>query len=541
MSMPIQRQSEAFGIFDDGPRFAREKSSFELPRGLAGLVNATGPRITGGLLNTRQAGEKIMPWSAGDWEGAEQFSGDYAEDAYRDHPDSWSHQPTEQDYADWEARHPHLAINFGKGPRDHGGAGPDGGPAVPDWYYDGDSEDYDEDDEFGHDPDRYIPQHLVEGRRGSGRHPFDRTAACQSCGGEVYHISGEGFVHADTDDHGGWDIDAHHQAEPDEDDDRNLGLSSAEAWHEREGRRWYGQYDDLPPLPDDFRIPDNLGGENNTSGVEPWMDPEEFIKYHNDYFGAESDPVTQSNIRDMSSHSLHNYWQDLEKQRGKTPDQLRGERQQSKDKAKGIADGIWNAMYPPEEEEGRKAVQGMDTVNKLMDNGWGPEHIKYDEDDQPYAHYQHPSGWSVTDHGGMYKNIGHAATPGEAHDVINVSRNVDGQDYHAPFGPADAHAHIEEQLYGDPEETGGYLQQLTREHPAIRRYKPRQAAAAVQDPAAMAPQVPVGGGFQAGHRVGLDWRDSTVPGTVIANDGQVHVRWDDGQYTSEDPSEVRLL
>ena len=66
------------------------------------------------------------------------------------------------------------------------------------------------------------------------------------------------------------------------------------------------------------------------------------------------------------------------------------------------------------------------------------------------------------------------------------------------------------------------------------------AEAAPQDPA-MAPQMPVGGGFLPGHRVGLDWRDRTIPGTVIANDGQVHIRWDEGQYTSEDPTEVRLL
>ena len=244
--MPIQRQSEAYSIFDDGPRFARDRSAADLPSGLAGLVNSMGPRITGGLLNTRQAG--------------------YPSD----------------------------------GPRDHGGAGPDGGPSVPDSYYD-------DDDDFDGDP-KDPPGTALEdpwGHRAS-RHPFDRTAACQSCGGEVYHISGEGFVHDDTDDHDGWEIDEHHRAEPDDDDDRNLGLSSAEAWNEREGRRVA-----LAPAP--------------------------------------------------------------------------------------------------------------------------------------------------------------------------------------------------------------------------------------QDPAAMAPQMPVGGGFLPGHRVGLDWRDRTIPGTVIANDGQVHIRWDEGQYTSEDPTEVRLL
>ena len=233
------------------------------------------------------------------------------------------------------------------------------------------------------------------------------------------------------------------------------------------------QYDDLPPLPDDFHVPDNLGSERNTSSVEPWMDPEEFIKYHADYFGQEPDNITKDNIRGMTDYGLHSYWQDLEKARGKTPEQLAQERQKSKANAKEIADSLWDAFFPPEEEEGRKAIQNVDTVNKLMSQGWQPEHIKYDDDDQPYAHYQHPSGWNITDYGGMYKEIGHAATPGESHDVINVSHNIDGQDYHEPFGPADAHAYIENQLHGDPEETGGMLHRITEDNPVIKRYRPR--------------------------------------------------------------------
>jgi hypothetical protein len=49
-------------------------------------------------------GEKLQPgpWTAEDWEAAENFD---PTDEYRGHPDSWSHKPTEQDYADWEARH----------------------------------------------------------------------------------------------------------------------------------------------------------------------------------------------------------------------------------------------------------------------------------------------------------------------------------------------------------------------------------------------------------------------------------------------------
>jgi len=240
-------------------------------------------------------------------------------------------------------------------------------------------------------------------------------------------------------------------------------------------RRIRAAYEDLPPLPDDFTIPDDLGGENNTSSAEPWTDPTEFINYLTDHHGQAPDAISQGHIQGMSPYELHNWYQDIEKNRGKTPEQLQVEREQSKAKGKEIAESLWGAMFPPEEEEGRKAVQNMDTVNNLMSNGWQPEHIRYDEDDEPYAHYQHPSGWNISDYGGMYKEIGHAATPGESHDVINTSRNIDGQDYREPFGPADAHAHIEEQLHGDPEETGGMFQYLTQEDPRIKKYKPRLA------------------------------------------------------------------
>jgi hypothetical protein len=433
MSMPIQRQSEAYSIFDDGPRFARDRSSTDLPSGLAGLVNSMGPRITGGLLNTRQAGTDSYPTPEHLWEG----QGPDRDENGRPLRNS---NPSEVEHFSDAARALRSAGYPSDGPRDHGGAGPDGGPSVPDSYYD-DDDDFDGDpkdppgtaleDPWGHRASRHPFDRLAEtslprgsdrcqwcgdqkptnrwqgapshdgvslksrsedvcpdcvdaiphkdeyqrfvdenhnGRHGrqafndfhnktkmgsddlwswsnwmegiqqqghaahdlehawesdlrnnrngldqlirphrweASRHPFDRTAACQSCGGEVYHISGEGFVHDDTDDHDGWKIDEHHQAEPDDDDNRNLGLSSAEGWNERKGRRVA-----LAPAPQD---------------------------------------------------------------------------------------------------------------------------------------------------------------------------------------------------------------------------------------AAMAPQMPVGGGFLPGHRVGLDWRDRTIPGTVIANDGQVHIRWDEGQYTSEDPTEVRLL
>lgn len=44
-----------------------------------------------------------------------------------------------------------------------------------------------------------------------------------------------------------------------------------------------------------------------------------------------------------------------------------------------------------------------------------------DEGDWPFYQVDHPSGWHARTHGGPYLEIGHQATPGEAHDAIDVS------------------------------------------------------------------------------------------------------------------------
>lgn len=46
---------------------------------------------------------RVDDWREEDW--SESPFGNDHDDRYRNHPDSWSHEPTEQDYADWEARH----------------------------------------------------------------------------------------------------------------------------------------------------------------------------------------------------------------------------------------------------------------------------------------------------------------------------------------------------------------------------------------------------------------------------------------------------
>jgi len=142
MSMPIQRQSEQFAAFDTSPRWARDRESYDLPKGLAGLINTTGPRITGGLLNTREAG---------------------------------MHYPDEYDprVDGFPEEDPRRIV-------------PTRAEAEADEYEGDDYDDYDYSLE-NHDPHRYIPENFVdprEARRGSGRHPFDRAAAVRQAKGK---------------------------------------------------------------------------------------------------------------------------------------------------------------------------------------------------------------------------------------------------------------------------------------------------------------------------------------------------------------------
>lgn len=70
---------------------------------------------------------------------------------------------------------------------------------------------------------------------------------------------------------------------------------------------------------------------------------------------------------------------------------------------------------------------------------------------------------------------------------------------------------------------------------------PKQSVTA----AAVQPQVVpgwVGHGYAPGHRVGLPWRDRVIPGTVTHLPGQeVGIRWDDGQHSTEQPSDLRPI
>jgi hypothetical protein len=411
--MPIQRQSEAYGVFDDGPRFARDRSSTDLPSGLAGLVNSMGPRITGGLLNTRQAGTDSYPTPEHLWEG----QGPDRDENGRPLRNS---NPSEVEHFSDAARALRSAGYPSDGPRDHGGAGPDGGPSEPDWYYDDDNDD----DGDPKDP----PGTALEdpwGHRAS-RHPFDRTA-------------GRRFL--------------------------------AFQW----GERTYN-----PDVHSSYE-------QRLYSDVELHKAPLE------------------------NGHELH-AWAYRDE-----PDAAEG----------------WNwAIVDPHNHKSRNYVDGY---NDSLDNDT-------DWDVNPHFSGSPPPIASWLAGGGMHMN----SMSTSAHRNLGESFDVAHSDHIPTLDDAKAQAQEHYQgMFPIGTNTGGHDSGLDYSdlNSYMRHLEGHRVALAPapQDPAAMAPQVPVGGGFLPAHRVGLDWRDSTIPGTVIANDGQVHIRWDDGQYTSEDPTEVRLL
>ena len=166
MSMPIQRQSESFGYFDEGPRYARDHTSTELPAGLAALINTSGPRITGGMLNTR---------TAVNVDGMDPESHAYhTELPYGPGPGrEWNPDFREYEPSDEDERRSELV-----GEDDDSGF--NWGPEPYDPHFDGPSEhapDYGvEDPSFGeYDKPLNDWEHETESRQAS-RHPFDRTA-----------------------------------------------------------------------------------------------------------------------------------------------------------------------------------------------------------------------------------------------------------------------------------------------------------------------------------------------------------------------------
>jgi hypothetical protein len=97
------------------------------------------------------------------------------------------------------------------------------------------------------------------------------------------------------------------------------------------------------------------------------------------------------------------------------------------------------------------------------------------------------------------------------------------------FGPWHQHLNPHSMMLGAGEEPGDHW-----------------ATAAAQDPGrsttTTAALEKAAHGFAPGHRIGLPYRDTVIPGTVThLNGGNVGVRWDDGQHSSENPWDIMPL
>lgn len=465
MSMPIQRQSEQYGVFDDGPRFARDRSSTDLPKGLAHLINTSGPRIQAGLLNTREA----------------------------------------------------AGYDFGNGPRDHGGRGPDGGPSVPDSYYDDDN-DNDGDPQDPPGTPREDPWGHHAGSRLAGDHRAPEGSERNQDGdwpGSIYqpHIQ-EMFDEAGIEPDG-----AHYRYHQDRHryDDEHLA-SRRPFDRAAAGRLAACQLcgDDVLPREGDW---EHVSGPSDHP-AEPDDDD-----YDNDEYGEGLDPARGMDAykqrREMVGHRIVAFdWK---------PDPERDEGD----------DEIWNTHTAP--LENGHSLQVWQWGRQYYDdpenypNGPGEEDLKHGSGDKWHSQIYGP------DEEGLYDKWGHSSKEEAMRDAeqhyekmfpigTDTGGHDSGTDY-SNLNSFDLNAPIDESKFSpyDPDERG----------PRLARNR-TAADAAVMDPTQM--QVPLGGGYQPAHRVGLPWRDQVIPGTVIGLDGpNVNVRWDDGQYSIEEPHNIQLL
>lgn len=448
--MPIQRQSESFGYFDDGPRFARDRSPADLPKGLAGLVNSMGPRIQAGLLNTRTAadddtydhgeGPGYPDWlrknRGGDddhgWEEA--TSNDYLFDEMgRYRRDRFKGKESARLAVNTDSMDPDDHAYHTEAPYGPGGewVGDEDGYRAPrrewnpDYGYEPTDEDerraegvYD-DDESGYNWGPVPPEHF------GSRHPFDRAAGAR--------------LAKDKD-------------------------SECTCWEGYE------------------RVP----------GTEPCAE-DSCRKESMRLAGPGTD---DRNVRPgpLVDHPL--YEQDPDDYFGRRP---------------------YSGPYCPDCGRPTRWVSGPTCRHGklLVDASWfdgKPDHADV--------------GWAETDEGWEHPVTGCQVRPSSKYlDEWEIVAPTTSK--RKPYTIIDHHP--------DP-------QAMMDRHDRTTGYAPKTAQA---DPAAMAPQIPAGGGYQIGHRVQLMWRpNSNLSGTVIGltpDGSNVNVRWDDGQYSPEEPRNIQLL
>lgn len=489
MSMPIQRQSEAYGIFDDGPRYARDRASTDLPRGLAGLLNSTGPRIQAGLLNTRQAGvwdDHPEEYGLGFDEAYEEPRGAVGM-TYDDDPDS------------------PRSVAYDRG-RAHGQAtyyneNPDEDPGSFSFHTQR-AQPFEEGTSFKEAP------HLDMARRSRGEHwPGHRSSSRQA----------------------GWhtpDYDPRVDGYADDYGDRPSAADFAEEDAENERRRNYPRGQGAPWDYDTYGDPDP-----DLESLENTADPERFISGNR---RASRRPFDRAAARRLAKDGECTCWEGYERVPGTEPCASRSCRK--KTSARRFLAFDWKPYFAasPTVEGHHARLENGHTLSVHQDHS------------KPHQGWS----WSVT----VPKGTIYDADGGNPQQMLELvtggGKNWEG--IHGAYAthhlPTREHAIEQAQeayqtLYPIGTDTGGHDSGVDYSdlNSYMRHLEGRRVVALA--PAAVDPTmtVPTGGGFQPAHRVGLDWRDSTVPGTVIGVDDRVHVRWDDGQYTSEDPTEVHLL
>lgn len=628
MSMPIQRQNEAYGIFDDGPRFARDRSSTDLPSGLAGLVNSMGPRIQAGLLNTRTASCDYCGEEGHDWE--------IHPEAHRDVAD-WQREKHLLEFPFGDHREARIAVNVDHMDPDshayhqesYGGAYDAGGHWVgdedghytprrewnPDFGYEMTDEDernhelVAEDDDSGYNwgPEPTgIPEHLVHGsRRGSGRHPFDRAAGRRLLGFQWSQQQYDPSVHSDYERKLFDDVELHkaplenghelhawrYTGHPDDKQGWQWAISDPSRASEYgkfpgEGHADWSNYNGSPPQIStwlaaggygaaadanlarrhqgiDFEVPQ--AGHINTLEEAQQQAQEHYQRLfpigtstggHDsglDYSDLNSYMRHLESMRRLAKDGGCTCWEGYERVPGTEPCASGSCRKKTS-----AADIDWSRVRPgpmvdvplrrqdPEDYFGwvEDDSDTCPTCNRSVRYVSGP-HCRHtaslpDESESTMYHVSRPSRkpWKKSPIW-LWKDLDAAHEHASSAPGLKVYRvNTDGVDLQPDDEYEDDVAYYSEN--GIPKHQFEEMDDLDRHFWGSHLMHHTAAAEAPMDPAQM--QVPMGGGYQIGHRVGLPWRNQVIPGTVIGLDGSgVVTRWDDGQYSTEEPHNIQLL
>ena len=561
MSMPIQRQSEQFGYFDDGPRFARDRTSTDLPRGLAALVNTSGPRIQGGMLNTRTAVNtdgmhpddhayhtELPPGRGGEVTWVDDAES-YGRNPRREYNPDFGYEPTDEDERRQEgvAEDDESGYNWGPEPRrasrhpfDREAGWADDNPSYDDTMKHIDDtlsagEPFPGGDGFLSGTPR-IPSGVGEGD----------DWQCSDCGntpdsGGFFPALNNGTLIEPTHD-SGWD--GHYACG---DCGKVIGRVAAR----RAGRTagaWEDFFGDEMPSPFAGRDPENFFTDWLERGPRP---------------GENDDPPRgRKGALSRTAACLEcggdvlpdgGDWEHVD---GPSEHDAEPDQDDYDNDDYGMGRDPAQAMDEFKSRREGRRVAGSDQLDELTQRkalnlvkGWMGRHMAGDEDedlDIPSGQRAYESGEGLKLHPSWTGTWQHPVTGEQVEDESGPSPAILHEGVHGWADDASFDDDLNDRLRGIGVQTGNWYGNVLTLHPykewSIPAHAQRTSAAEAtpQDPA-MAPQMPVGGGFLPGHRVGLDWRDRTIPGTVIANDGQVHIRWDEGQYTSEDPTEVRLL